>query len=136
MFKRNKTFIFIWITNLYYRKKNKNRNRFFLDKNHFSVIELFRKKRSFLDVHFINITSLYSNSSAYGLTNRPDLSFHRIPSESKNKELRKQWLYNIRRTGTLPKDPLICSSHFEDGCFIRDLHDLRSKFNQLEHGVN
>ena len=64
--------------------------------------------------------------SAFGCTNRsencPEISFHRIPSWKK-KELRKKWLHNIRRVGTLPSDQsfYICSSHFEENCFKRDL---------------
>ena len=67
------------------------------------------------------------NCSAIGCTNRsadhPELSFHQIPSEKKNKSLRKQWLHNIRRAGDLPKDTsfFICSAHFEPHCFKRDL---------------
>ena len=66
------------------------------------------------------------NCSAYGCTNRstvhPELSFHKLPS-MKNKILRQRWLHNIRREGELPKDASfrICSSHFEDACFERDL---------------
>ena len=50
-----------------------------------------------------------------------ELSFHKIPS-SKRKILRQQWLHNIRRTGSLPKDSsfYICSEHFEDSSFKRD----------------
>ena len=64
------------------------------------------------------------NCSAFGCTNRssdnPDLSFHRIPSEKKN-DLRKKWLQNIRREGSLPKDAVVCSIHFDSNCFVRDL---------------
>ena len=65
--------------------------------------------------------------SAFGCTNRStsetDVSFHKIPP-CKNKVLRKQWLHNIRRTGPLPKDIsfYICTEHFDESCFKRDLH--------------
>lgn len=64
--------------------------------------------------------------SAYGCSNRwqkeSNIIFYRIPS-NKNLKLRSDWLQNIKRDGVLPKDEnfLICSAHFEDGCFIRDL---------------
>ena len=63
--------------------------------------------------------------SAFGCTNRsehyPGISFHRIPS-SKKKELRKKWLHIIR-VGNLPSDKsfYICSEHFEENYFKRDL---------------
>ena len=64
--------------------------------------------------------------SAFSCTDRsenyPGISFHRIPS-SKKKELRQEWLHNIRRVGNLPSDKsfYICSVHFEENCFKRDL---------------
>ena len=73
------------------------------------------------------------NCSGYGCTNRstnrPDLSFHKIPS-LKNKSLREQWLHNIRRDGQLPKDAsfYICSEHFEQHCFRRDLQVSSTKY--------
>ena len=69
------------------------------------------------------------NCAAIDCTNRSEwfpngeVSFHRIPSK-KYKEQRKQWIHNIRRKeGTLPNDSgfYICSVHFEDSCFHRDL---------------
>ena len=46
------------------------------------------------------------NFAAFGCTisstSRPDLSFHKIPSD-KNKVLHQKWLHNIRCTGNLPK---------------------------------
>ena len=46
------------------------------------------------------------NCSAIGCTNRsadqPEISFHQVPTEKKNKSLRKHWLHNIRRAGELP----------------------------------
>ena len=68
------------------------------------------------------------NCSAIGCNNRSEwftdgsVSFHRIPSK-KNNALRQQWLHNIRREGELPKDSgfYICSTHFEDDCFERDM---------------
>ena len=66
--------------------------------------------------------------SAIGCTNRStdniNIRFYQVPSEKKNKSLRKQWLVNIRRYGQLPKDNsfYICSDHFEENCFKRDLH--------------
>ena len=72
--------------------------------------------------------------SAYGCSNRsqdkPELSFHKVPSEKTNKSLRKQWLHNIRRDGQLPKDSgfYICSVHFEESCFQRNLKVSTSCF--------
>ena len=65
--------------------------------------------------------------SAVGCTNRsdknPDLSFHAVPTEKRNPKLRRQWLDQIKRSGTLPKDGSfsICSEHFEKDGFERDL---------------
>ena len=65
--------------------------------------------------------------SAINCTNRSStdksLSFHKIPSENRNKDLRQQWLVHIKRTGNLPKDTsfYMCSAHFEPECFKRDL---------------
>ena len=76
------------------------------------------------------------NCAAYGCANRSSedktLSFHKIPSE-KNSKLRKQWLHNIRRTGTLPKDSgfYICSAHFIPECFQRDM--MVRNFSLLIH---
>ena len=66
------------------------------------------------------------NCSAIGCTNRsaqfPDreVVFHKLPRQ--NKSLRQQWLSNIRREGTLPKDIsiAICSTHFKEACYKRD----------------
>ena len=57
------------------------------------------------------------NCTAIRCTNRSshfksgEVSFHRIPTEKKNKHLRQRWLNNIRRDGPLPKDDsfYICS---------------------------
>ena len=63
------------------------------------------------------------NCAAYGCTSRSTrdktLSFHQIPYTEARKEVRKQWLANIRRDGNLPKDSslYICSKHFEPECF-------------------
>ena len=68
-----------------------------------------------------------TSCSAFGCTNRSSncstVSFHQVPSESRNKSLRKQWLNNIKREGELPstKGFYICSKHFEPHCFKRDL---------------
>ena len=65
--------------------------------------------------------------SAFGCTNRSSnnkaLLFHQIPGEGRDRELRRRWLNNIRRAGELPKDKsfYICSEHFEDDCYERDL---------------
>ena len=62
--------------------------------------------------------------AAFGCTNKwkadSDITFHRIP---KDVNLRKKWIQNIKREGKLPKDEnfLICSIHFEENCFQRDL---------------
>ena len=63
-----------------------------------------------------------TNRSASNKNKDNKLSFHRIPSEEENGELRKKWLQNIRRAGQLPKDSgfYICSAHFEKDCFKRD----------------
>ena len=55
--------------------------------------------------------------------NNPNVTFHRIPANNdKNKQLRKQWLHNIKRKDP-PKDScfFVCSEHFESDCFERDL---------------
>ena len=65
--------------------------------------------------------------SAFGCTNRSkkdkNISFHRVPSEKRNQELRMKWLQSIKRTGKLPSDAgfFICDSHFDESCFERDL---------------
>ena len=62
--------------------------------------------------------------AAFGCTNKwkPDsqLFFYPIPKDA---DLRKKWLCNIKREGKLPKyeNFFICSSHFEEKCFVRDL---------------
>ena len=66
------------------------------------------------------------NCAAYGCVNRSskcNLSFHRLPNKNKRQELRKKWLINMRRDGTLPKDDniFLCAEHFEEHCFERDL---------------
>ena len=61
--------------------------------------------------------------AAFGCSNRSSdktLSFHRIPSETRNEPLRKVWIHNIRRSGTLPKDSAICSKHFKEECFYKN----------------
>jgi hypothetical protein len=68
------------------------------------------------------------NCSAIDCTNRSEwfsngeVGFHKIPHK-KDKELKLKWLHNIRREGKLPKDAsfCICSAHFEESCFERDL---------------
>ena len=65
--------------------------------------------------------------SSIGCTNRSqkikNISFHRVPSEKRNKELRMKWLQSIERAGKLPSDGgfFICDSHFDESCFERDL---------------
>lgn len=69
------------------------------------------------------------NCSAIGCANRSnqtgdkEIVFHRLPNKTNNTHLRQQWLNNIRREGTLPKDIsfYICSDHFEESCYERDL---------------
>ena len=67
------------------------------------------------------------NCSAIGCTNRstynPNIRFYQIPSEKKNKPLRKQWLHNVCRAVQVPKYKsfYICSNHFKEDCFQRDL---------------
>ena len=53
------------------------------------------------------------------------LSFHQIPS-NKREEIRQEWLRRIKRGQNekyLPEDLTlyICSEHFENDCFERDL---------------
>ena len=55
----------------------------------------------------------------------PSLSFHQIPSY-KRKKIRQEWLRHIKRGQNgkyLLKDSTlnICSEHFENDCFERDL---------------
>jgi len=50
-----------------------------------------------------------------------DLSFHRLPSGSKNKELRKKWLYKIHRDDIANDQKVVlCSEHFTAEDFERD----------------
>ena len=60
---------------------------------------------------------------APGCKNRSNIetnkSFHRLPCQSKSK-LRDAWLSKIKRK-IVPKEMYICSDHFEDECFERDL---------------
>ena len=64
---------------------------------------------------------------AIGCTDRSssnkEIHFYQVPSAKHNPTLRKQWLHNIRRDGKLPKDKsfYICSDHFEEECYQRDL---------------
>ena len=43
----------------------------------------------------------------------PKIRFHTFP---KDKELRQAWIHAIGRT-SLPKNPRLCSKHFEEHCF-------------------
>ena len=43
----------------------------------------------------------------------------------KNEDMRKKWLVNLKRDN-LPKDVRICSVHFEESCFKRDLEVCKS----------
>ena len=70
-----------------------------------------------------------SGCAAIGCVNssgkNPSLSFHQIPS-NKRKEIRQEWLRRIKRGQNekyLPEDLIlyICSEHFENDCFERDL---------------
>ena len=47
----------------------------------------------------------------------------RLPSKNKHPSIRKKWLANIKRRGQLPKEEhfIICSQHFEEDYFKRDL---------------
>ena len=75
--------------------------------------------------------------AASGCTNRSSdktLSFHGIPSESRNKFLRKAWIHNMRRSENLPKDAFICSKHFQEECFYKNykvIHHVFSKKNTV-----
>ena len=64
--------------------------------------------------------------AAYNCTNRSskesEISFHRVPAENRNKPLRARWIQIIRRKDNLPSGSFyICSTHFEDDCFKRNL---------------
>ena len=65
--------------------------------------------------------------SAFGCKNEckkdSGIKFYSLPTKEKNNDLRQKWLANIKREGDLPKDEnfLICSDHFEEHCFQRDL---------------
>ena len=63
------------------------------------------------------------NCGAPGCTNRssvhPEKSFHKLPAVSRPK-IRDSWIVNIKRQ-FIPKELYICSDHFEEDCFIRDL---------------
>ena len=70
-----------------------------------------------------------SGCAAIGCVNssgkNPSLSFHQIPS-NKRKEIRQEWLRRIKRGQNekyLPEDLTlyICSEHFENDYFERDL---------------
>ena len=62
--------------------------------------------------------------AAFRCTNRckngSDVTFHKIPKES---QLWQKLLQNIIKERKLPKDEnfFICTSHFEESCFQRDL---------------
>ena len=53
-----------------------------------------------------------------------DKSFHRLPNATSRKELREVWLLKIKRQ-IIPKELFICSDHFEQGCFERDLKVIK-----------
>jgi len=69
--------------------------------------------------------------SAFGCRNKweegSEIKFYKLP---KNVELRELWLANIKRDGKLPRDEnfFICSNHFEEDCFQRDLKVSRFSF--------
>ena len=48
------------------------------------------------------------------------MSFHRLPTREDRKLIRAEWLKNIKRQ-IVPKTLYICSEHFEESCFKRDL---------------
>ena len=53
------------------------------------------------------------NVQAKNKQNDPKIRFHVFPREN---ELRQAWIHAIGRT-SLPKDPRLCSKHFEEHCF-------------------
>ena len=63
--------------------------------------------------------------AAYGCSNStakdPDLYFMRFPDD---RELCRQWLHNTGRGGAWKptKHSRLCSEHFEESCFERDLY--------------
>ena len=60
--------------------------------------------------------------AASGCTNRSSdktLSFHRIPSESRKKFLRKAWIHNIKEVKTYQKIPLSVQNISKKNVFIR-----------------
>ena len=52
-------------------------------------------------------------------TENKGLSFHRLPSNNRG-ELREKWPRNIKRQA-VPESFYVCSEHFENSCFKRDL---------------
>ena len=54
----------------------------------------------------------------------PSISFHRVPLQG---EIRKKWLIAIKRPkANLPKEPYLCSAHFEPHCFNESV-DLQNE---------
>lgn len=51
-----------------------------------------------------------------------NITFYRLPSN--NNSLKQQWLTKLRREN-LPKDIRVCSVHFEESCFKRDLEVIK-----------
>lgn len=60
-----------------------------------------------------HITSKMPHCAAFECNVHPTIGFHVFPRDN---ELRQAWIYVIGRT-SLPKDPRLCSKHFEEHCF-------------------
>ena len=61
------------------------------------------------------------NNNNNGKNSKRTLSFYRVPSQSKDKLLRKAWLDNIKERNNSIENFDICSDHFEPECFEKDL---------------
>ena len=62
-----------------------------------------------------------NNNNNNGKNSKRTLSFYRVPSQSKDKLLRKAWLDNIKERNNSIENFDICSDHFEPECFEKDL---------------
>ena len=71
------------------------------------------------DVEKISIDN--NNNNNNNNNSKRTLSFYRVPSQSKNKLLRKAWLDNIKERNNNIENFDICSHHFEPECFEKDL---------------
>ena len=68
-----------------------------------------------------------NNRNENGINEKRTLSFHRLPSRTKNKMLRQAWLDNVKRKKTTENFE-ICSDHFEADCFEKDRKVINFNF--------